>query len=82
MTADQDAMRLWQAVLYLILGPGTLAAFCAYMLATTSPGKLSALLIVSGLVGGIVFPVYGIHYIWRGPLWFTADEFKRLKDDP
>ena len=82
MTADQDAMRLWQAVLYLILGPGTLASFCAYMLATASPGKLSALLIVCGLVGGIVFPVYGIHYIWRGPLWFSADEFRRLKDDP
>jgi hypothetical protein len=82
VTADQDAMRLWHAVLYLILGPGTLASFCAYVLATTSLGKLSALLIVSGLVGGIVFPVYGIHYIWRGPLWFTADEFKRHKDDP
>jgi hypothetical protein len=52
------------------------------MLATTSPGKLSALLIICGLVGGFVLPVYGIHYIWRGSLWFSADEFKRHKDDP
>ena len=53
MTADQDVMRLWQSVLYLILGPGVLASFCVYVLATTSLGKLSALLIVCGLVGGI-----------------------------
>ena len=45
VTADQDAMRLWQAVLYLILGPGTLASFCAYVLATASLGKLSETLL-------------------------------------